>query len=182
MTRTLDIPAPLVVVMGVSGCGKSTVGRLLARCIKAEFLEGDDLHPTGNVERMAAGIALTDSDRRQWLLEVAAQLADARAGHHGLVVSCSALKRSYRDALRAASSDLAFVHLGGSAALLESRMQARADHFMPPSLLTSQLQTLEPPGPDERAATFDAAMPATEIAQAAARWLASLAPTLKSKR
>ena len=181
MTRAQGVPAPLVVVMGVSGCGKSTVGRLLALRIRAEFLEGDELHPTRNVERMAAGIPLTDNDRRQWLLEVAAQLADARAGQHGLVVSCSALKRSYRDMLRAASSDIAFVHVSGNAELLESRMQARADHFMPPALLASQLQILEPPGPDERAATFDAATPAAEIADAAARWLANLTPAPTSK-
>ncbi len=174
--------APLVVVMGVSGCGKSTVGRLLARRLAAEFLEGDDLHPPRNVERMASGIALTDDDRRDWLLEIAQQLADANAGRHGLVVSCSALKRSYRDVLRAASAELAFVHLSASRALLEARMRSRPDHFMPSSLLASQLQTLEPPGPNERAATFDAARPVAQIAEQAAAWLANLPPLPKAQR
>jgi carbohydrate kinase (thermoresistant glucokinase family) len=163
--------APLVVVMGVSGCGKSTVGRLLARSLAAEFLEGDDLHPPRNLERMAAGIPLTDDDRREWLRGIAQQLADARAGRHALVVSCSALKRSYRDTLRTASGDIAFVHLHADPALLEARMQARADHFMPSSLLQSQLQTLEPPQPNERAITFDAALPAESIASQALAWL-----------
>ena len=158
--------------MGVSGCGKSTVGQLLARRVHGEFLEGDLLHPQRNIDRMAAGIPLTDNDRRDWLLEIAQQLADAHAGQHALVVSCSALKRSYRDRLRAASNHLAFVHLHADAALLTARMQARGDHFMPASLLLSQLETLEPPGPDERAVTFDAVVPAEQIAEQAAAWLA----------
>jgi len=174
--------APLVVVMGVSGCGKTTLGRLLARRLNAEFLEGDDLHPPRNVERMAAGIPLTDTDRRDWLLEIAQQLADARASNHGLVVSCSALKRSYRDVLRAASTSLTFVHLNADRALLEARMDARTDHFMPASLLDSQLQTLEPPTPAERAASFDASLPAAQIAEQAVAWLAKLPPAPKAKR
>lgn len=165
--------APLVVVMGVAGCGKSTVGRLLARELKAEFLEGDDLHPPRNVERMAAGIALTDNDRRDWLLALAEQLADARAARHALVVSCSALKRSYRELLRTASPALAFVHLHVERALLEARMRARTDHFMPVSLLESQLATLEPPGPEEHAVTIDATLPPSQIAAQAAAWLAA---------
>ena len=167
----MSVSAPLVVVMGVSGCGKSTVGKLLARRLATDFLEGDDLHPPRNVERMAAGIALTDDDRRDWLLQIAQQLADARAGRHGLVVACSALKRSYRELLGSASPGLAFVHLHGSVAVLEARLTARTDHFMPPSLLASQLATLEPPGSDERAVTLDAALPASEIAASAVAWL-----------
>ncbi len=163
--------APLVVVMGVSGCGKSTVGRLIARGLACEFLEGDDLHPARNVERMAAGIPLTDHDRRAWLHAIAQQLADARASRHGLVVACSALKRSYRNLLRAASAELAFVHIDAGFELLEARLQARAGHFMPASLLQSQLQTLEPPGVDEHAITLDAALPAERIAQHARAWL-----------
>ena len=174
--------APLVVVMGVSGCGKSTVGKLLARQLQAEFLEGDDLHPPRNIERMAAGIALTDNDRRDWLLEIAQQLADARAGRHALVVSCSALKRSYRDMLRTAASQLAFVHIHASRELLEARLRARPGHFMPSSLLDSQLQTLEPPGANERAITLDAALPPVEIASQAAAWLALPLPPAPRKR
>ena len=163
--------ARLVVVMGVSGCGKSTVGRLLARSLKAEFLEGDEVHPPRNIERMVAGILLTDKDRRDWLLAIAQQLADASAGRHALVVSCSALKHRYRDTLRTAASQLAFVHIHASRELLEARLLARADHFMPGSLLDSQLQALEPPSPDERAITFDAELPAAQIAAQAASWL-----------
>ncbi|MEO8808025.1 MAG: gluconokinase [Burkholderiaceae bacterium] len=166
-------PAPLVVVMGVSGCGKSTVGRLMAKRLACEFLEGDDLHPPRNLERMAAGIALTDHDRRDWLKAIAEQLADAHAARYGLIVSCSALKRSYRNQLRTASGDLAFVHVHASDDVLEARMQSRTGHFMPPSLLTSQLQTLEPPGPDERCITLDAALPAAQIAERACAWLAT---------
>ncbi len=174
--------APLVVVMGVSGCGKSTVGKLLARQLKAEFLEGDELHPPRNIERMASGIALTDNDRRDWLLEIAQQLADAHASRHALVVSCSALKRSYRDMLRTAASQLAFVHLHASRELLETRLAARPGHFMPSSLLDSQLQTLQPPGADERAITLDAALPPAEIAAQAAAWLALPIPASTRKR
>ena len=175
-------PAPLVVVMGVSGSGKSTVGKLLARRLQAEFLEGDELHPPRNIERMASGIALTDNDRRDWLLEIAQQLADARAGRHGLVVSCTALKKSYRDMLRTAASQLGFVHLTADRALLEARLQSRPGHFMPGSLLESQLQTLEPPGADERAITLDAGLLApAEIAAQAAAWLALPLPPTRKK-
>jgi carbohydrate kinase (thermoresistant glucokinase family) len=174
MNDIRDAPAPLVVVMGVSGCGKSTVARLLAEQLRSEFVEGDALHPPDNVARMAAGVPLTDDDRRGWLLTIAARLGAASRARQPLVVSCSALKRSYRDLLRGASHALAFVHLHGERALLEARMSARVDHFMPPSLLTSQLQTLELPGPDECAQTFDAALPPTLVAAQAAAWLATL--------
>ena len=166
---------PLVVVMGVSGCGKSTVGGLLARQLRAEFLEGDSLHPARNVARMAAGVALTDDDRRDWLLAVTNHLKSSSAASQPLVVSCSALKRSYRDLLRNASNDLAFVHLHGDPVLLAQRMNARVGHYMPASLLASQLGTLEAPGNDEHAITFDAALPPEQIAARAAAWL--IAPT-----
>ena len=167
----------IVVVMGASGCGKSTVGRLLAELLGAEFLEGDDLHASRNVERMAAGVPLTDDDRRDWLLALAQRLAQAHFEQRSLVVSCSALKRSYRDVLRGASAELAFVYLHAEAALLEARLHARTDHFMPASLLASQLQTLEAPGPGERALTFDARLPPATIAARAAAWLNSTTPT-----
>lgn len=176
MNHPGDTPAPLVVVMGVSGCGKSTVGRLLAARLHADFIEGDELHPPDNVARMAAGVPLTDDDRRGWLLAIAARLAAAHAARRPLVVSCSALKRAYRDLLRSASSELAFVHVHGAPELLEARISARVDHFMPPSLLASQLQTLEMPGADERAATFDATLSPARIAAQAAAWLATLTP------
>ena len=165
------VPTRLVIVMGVSGCGKSTVGRLLAQRLPAEFLEGDSLHPARNVARMAAGTALTDADRRDWLLAIGQHLKTARDMNQPLVVSCSALKRSYRDLLRMASPTLAFVHVHGAPALLAERLNARVGHYMPASLLPSQLDTLELPGADEHAVTFDAALPPTTIAAQAVAWL-----------
>src|SRR5438046_7647923 len=142
--------------MGVSGSGKTTVGAKLARALQLAFLEGDDLHPAQNVERMAAGIPLTDDDRRPWLLAIAGQLRDARRAGVGLVVACSALKRSYRDLLRSAgAADVRFVYLAGNRALLAGRMAKRRGHFMPPALLESQLATLEAPSPDEQAWVCD---------------------------
>ena len=149
---------PVIVVMGVSGCGKSTVGRLLAEALGVHFVEGDALHSPRNVELMAAGTALTDADRHGWLQAVAGQLANATALSRGVVVSCSALKRAYRDLLRASAPQLRFVHLHGSPALLGQRLASRQQHFMPSSLLRSQLDTLEPPGADEQALDFDIAL------------------------
>lgn len=146
---------PRIVVMGVSGCGKSTVGRLLADTLAVPFLEGDDLHPPANVARMVAGLALSDADRQGWLETIAASLAQARAHGAGLVVTCSALKRRYRDLLRAADPGLMLVFLQGPPDLLAGRLSARRGHYMPPSLLPSQLQTLEPPAPDEGALVQD---------------------------
>lgn len=149
-----DMPsAPQIVVMGVSGCGKSTVGAQLATALGVPFVEGDSLHPARNVALMAAGTPLTDDDRRGWLDAVAAQLAQGQT--QGVVVSCSALKRSYRDRLRAAAPALQIVFLHGPAALLSERLQSRVGHYMPASLLQSQLDTLEPPQPDETALTFE---------------------------
>jgi gluconokinase len=146
----------LYVVMGVSGSGKSVIGAALARKLDIEFVEGDDLHPPDNVKRMAAGIPLTDDDRRGWLTAIAARLREAKRAGVGLVVSCSALKRSYRDLLRSVgAADMRFVHLAGSRALLAERMANRRGHFMPPSLLESQLAILEEPSPDEHAWVCD---------------------------
>lgn len=141
--------------MGVSGSGKSTVGVLLAQALGAEFLEGDTLHSAQNVARMAAGVALTDQDRQEWLALLTERIAAARAGGRGLVVACSALKRAYRDTLRRGAPDLLFVHLTGAPELLARRTRQRTGHYMPASLLPSQLQTLEPPDRDERALTVD---------------------------
>ncbi|MEB3044001.1 gluconokinase [Rhizobium sp. MJ21] len=135
-----------VVVMGVSGCGKSSVGAGIAARHGMRFVEGDQLHPAANVEKMAQGIPLTDADRLPWLDQIGVEIKIAQRASRGLVISCSALKRSYRDRLKqAAGGRLAFVFLEGSRELLLSRMQARQGHFMPASLLDSQLQTLEPP-------------------------------------
>lgn len=145
----------IFVVMGVSGCGKSTVGEQLAEALKLPFLEGDVLHPERNVARMAAGVALNDEDREGWLLTLAERLRQAQAAGQGLVLSCSALKRAYRDILRSGAPGLRLVYLHGDQALLAARMAARTGHFMPPSLLASQLATLEPPGLDENVQGFD---------------------------
>jgi gluconokinase len=143
--------APLV-VMGVSGSGKSTVGAALAQRLRVPFVDADTLHPPANIAKMAAGQPLDDGDRYPWLEKVGQWLADHR---EGAVVSCSALKRRYRDQLRAHCPGVEFVHLRGSAELIGRRLAARTDHFMPVALLRSQLDTLEPLGPDEAGMTVD---------------------------
>ena len=145
----------LYVVMGVAGSGKSLIGARLARELHVEFVEGDDLHPPDNVRRMAAGIPLTDDDRKGWLMAIAARLREAQRAGVGLVASCSALKRSYRDLLRSGVARVQFVYLAGTRALLTERMANRRGHFMPPSLLESQLAILEEPSPDEHAWVCD---------------------------
>ncbi|MGW4355831.1 gluconokinase [Nocardia sp. NPDC004582] len=155
--------------MGVAGSGKSTVASMLARTLDWDLLEGDDLHPPANRAKMAAGRPLTDADRGPWLAAVAAWIsAEFAAGRSG-VVACSALKRSYRDILRAGHPDavLTFVHLTGSRELLRARLLARTGHFLPPALLNSQLETLEPPAPDERIVTIEIDRPPAEVAAAA---------------
>ena len=148
----------LYVIMGVSGAGKTLIGTQLARALAVAFVDGDDLHSPDNVRRMAAGIPLTDEDRHDWLLAIAARLREAKRAGVGLVVACSALKRSYRDLLRTAgATDVQLVHLAGSRALLAERMAQRPGHYMPPALLDSQLAILEEPGPDERAWVCDIA-------------------------
>ena len=146
----------LYVMMGVSGAGKSLIGAQLAGALDVDFVEGDDLHPPENVRRMAAGIPLTDDDRHGWLLAIAARLRVAKVAHAGLVISCSALKRSYRDLLRSnGATDVQFVYLAGGRALLAERLAQRRGHFMPPALLDSQLAILEEPAPDEHAWVCD---------------------------
>lgn len=145
--------APLV-VMGVSGSGKSTVGAALAQRLRVPFVDADTLHPAANIAKMAAGQPLDDDDRYPWLEKVGQWLAGHR---EGAVVSCSALKRRYRDQLRAHCPGVEFVHLRGSAELIGARLAARTDHFMPVALLRSQLKTLEPLGPDEAGMTVDVA-------------------------
>lgn len=157
---------PILVVMGVSGCGKSTVGQQVADALQLPFLEGDDFHPPENVARMAAGVALTDADRQGWLQTLAGHIAAAGQSGQGLVLSCSALKRSYRDVLRQGDAATRFIYLHGDPQLLASRMAARTKHYMPSSLLDSQLATLEPPAPDENALAFDVAKPTADIAAA----------------
>ncbi len=141
--------------MGITGSGKSTVGASLARRLGVDFVEGDDYHPPENVRRMASGIPLTDDDRAGWLRALATRIGEARDAGTGLVMTCSALKRSYRDALRAAAPELQFVFLKGSRVMIAERLAERRGHFMPASLLDSQLATLEEPAFDEHAWTYD---------------------------
>ena len=159
-----------VVVMGVSGSGKSTVGRLLAAHAACSYIEGDDLHPAANIGKMESGVPLEDDDRWPWLEEVG-RILNSCVGRHGAVATCSALKRSYRDVLRyTVGPGLRFVHLTAPREVLEGRMGRRTGHFMPAAMLDSQLATLEAPVRED-ARDFDVGPPPAEIADAAYRWL-----------
>jgi carbohydrate kinase (thermoresistant glucokinase family) len=156
--------------MGVSGSGKSTVGALLAEDLGGEYLDGDVLHPQANIDKMAAGIPLTDEDREPWLRIIGERMAEADGV---MVIGCSALRRRYRDLIRHAAPDTRFVHLVGSREVLGDRMKTRPGHFMPPSLLDSQIATLEDLEPDETGKEFDISAPPEKIAHDAAEWLRS---------
>ncbi|MBT2475087.1 gluconokinase [Microbacterium sp. ISL-103] len=160
--------------MGVSAAGKSTVGRLLATDLDVEFLDADDLHPASNRAKMSAGTPLTDDDRMPWLDRVSDELAARSAS--GAVIACSALRRVYRDRIRERVPGVVFVHLHGDDALLAERAAGRTDHFMPPSLLRSQLDTLEALDADEVAVVVDVGRPPAELARAAVEWLESHRP------
>ena len=152
------------VVMGVSGCGKPSIGAALAIAIGGQFFDGDDLHPEANIAKMASGLPLNDDDRAPWLVRV----GQALRGQNGrIVIGCSALKRRYRDTIRSeAGQPVVFLFLSGSQQVLATRMAARAGHFMPPSLLDSQLAALEPPMPDEISVTVDIDQPPNAIVAA----------------
>ncbi|KQU85869.1 hypothetical protein ASC78_26335 [Variovorax sp. Root318D1] len=138
-----------VVVMGVSGTGKSSVAASLACVLGMPWIDGDDLHMPEAVARMRGGVPLSDEDRWPWLERIGARLSDEAAAPAGVVVACSALKRAYRDRLRAAAPGVHFVCLDGPRALVRHRLEARSGHYMPPALLDSQLQSFEKPGADE---------------------------------
>jgi gluconokinase len=153
----------VAVIMGVSGSGKSTVGAILARRLQWEFEDADWFHPAANVDKMHNGIALTDEDRRPWLDAIAAWIdRTRRAGGHG-VVACSALKRRYRDVLVGERADVRLVYLKGDQTLIARRIAIRHEHFMPASLLRSQFEALEEPGPDENPITVSIELQPPEI-------------------
>lgn len=154
---------PLVVVMGVSGSGKSTVGAAIAQRLRVPFADADGFHPPANVAKMSAGQPLDDHDRWPWLEEIGRWLGAHDAG--GGVVSCSALKRRYRDQLRHHAGRVEFVHLHGDRAVIAARQAGRSGHFMPASLLTSQFATLEALAPDERGLVLDVGQPVDAIVQ-----------------
>lgn len=151
---------PLVVIMGVSGSGKSTVGNAVSQEARVPYADADEFHPVENIDKMRAGLALDDDDRRPWLDAVGKWLA---AHFDGGVMSCSALKRRYRDQLRHHVPELEFLYLHGSREVIAERQQHRHGHFMPTSLLTSQLATLEPLAPDEAGYTVDIDQPIDAI-------------------
>ena len=157
-----------VVVMGVAGCGKSAVGRRVAAALALPMVEGDDFHPPANVERMRQGVALTDADRAGWL----AQLGDVLQQHPaGVVLSCSALKRAYRDTLCSALLGLRFVYLHITPAESQRRVADRPGHFYPPSLVTSQFDALQDPAGEAGVLTLDGAQALDEVAARAVGWL-----------
>lgn len=140
---------PPLVVMGVSGCGKSTVGSLLGERLGVPFFDGDDFHPPANKAKMAGGVPLDDDDRAPWLAEIGAAMAKPAGGAASCIIACSALKRSYRDLLRSFAQGVVFIHLAGDASTISDRLSTRRHEYMPGSLLASQLATLEPLETDE---------------------------------
>ena len=161
-------PRPVVVVvMGVSGCGKSTVAELLAARLGGHFKDGDELHPASNIEKMSAGEPLTDDDRQPWLEAVRDHAADAAREHGLCVVACSALRRAYRETLRGADVPVFHVFLRGSRELIASRMSERKGHFMPFEMLDGQIATLESPETEARVVTVDVSPPPADVARAA---------------
>ena len=162
-----DAKQPLaIVLMGVSGCGKSTVGAELSRLLGWPFRDADSFHPPANIEKMSQAIPLTDDDRWRWLDAIGAWLDERIAKGQRGIVSCSALKRSYRARIRARREGVRLVYLLGSEDMIAARLAARTDHFMPPGLLASQFATLEEPGPEERALVVGIAMPPRYMASA----------------
>jgi carbohydrate kinase (thermoresistant glucokinase family) len=160
------------VIMGVSGCGKTSVGEDLAAMGLVAFIDGDALHPQSNVDKMASGVPLTTEDRLPWLREVGAALG---ASTKPTAIGCSALQRSYRDLIReTAGHDVAFLHLHAEKPVLAARVAARTDHFMPPSLLDSQFAALEHLDPDETGRVIDITPPLPEVIAQAQRYIEEL--------
>lgn len=167
MTRAPDHAAqpPVIVVMGVAGAGKTTVGTEIAKRFGYIFADADEFHSPANITKMKAGTPLTDADRQSWLEAIGARIQEWRAKGIGGVVACSALKRAYRDLIIGNRPGIALVYLQGDTDLIRGRVAKRRGHFMPASLLDSQFATLEEPGADEHPIVLDAARPAPELAE-----------------
>ncbi|PDT39547.1 MULTISPECIES: gluconokinase [Sinorhizobium] len=166
-----DIPQRMV-LMGVAGCGKSSVGAALATRLGAVYFDGDDLHPAANIAKMSQGIPLQDEDRWPWLTRVGEALA---AGTGPTIIGCSALKRAYRQHIEnTAGGPVTFIHLAGTVEVIERRMKERQGHFMPAALLASQFAALEPPAPDENAISVDIDQPLEAVVEAIAAQLGGL--------
>lgn len=156
-----------LVVMGVSGCGKSSVGIALAQKIGAKFVDGDDLHPESNKKKMSSGVPLDDADRWPWLQLVGETLES----NQNIVIACSALKTIYREKILSFAPETRFIHLNGSKEMLLSRLKKRSDHFMPAELLDSQLQTLEHLAPSETGKLFEIGQPIGQVVNEISQWL-----------
>jgi gluconokinase len=161
-----------VIVMGVTSCGKTSVGEQLAAMLNCPFIEGDKLHPPSNIQKMSAGLPLDDEDRWPWLAIIGKAMKAELDKGNGVVASCSALKKAYRQKLaETTGTPVTFIFLHGSKDVLAARIANRRGHFMPPSLLESQLRTLEVPGPDEAALQLDVAQPVAELVARARDYL-----------
>ena len=171
MLRGTEVSTTHIVVMGISGSGKSTVAAGLVRATGYAFAEADEFHPKANVAKMAAGHALNDQDRWPWLQALADWMAERAQEGTSTVMACSALRRSYRDVLRSGAPGAGFVHVDGSAEVIRERMNHRDGHFMPASLLDSQIATLEPLQADERGVVLDVAKSPEELVDEALAWL-----------
>jgi len=169
------VPCALI-VMGVSGSGKSTIGEHLAKRLGWPYEDADQFHPASNVAKMSAGHPLTDEDRWPWLNAIAAEIDRVCEADERVVIGCSALKRAYRDVLLHGRTDVRLVYLDGSQALIADRLGRRKDHFMPPGLLTSQFDTLEPPTRDEHPLTVSIDAPVEAIVEDVVRQLKSSQP------
>ena len=165
---------PLVVVMGVSGSGKTTIGTLVAHELGVQFIDGDSLHPLENVQKMAAGTPLDDDDRWPWLESVGRTLHEHGERREGLVVACSALKRAYRERIRSQAPSALFLHLDGTLEVLTRRIEGRSGHFMPAALLESQIETLEPLAQEEGGYVLNIDQPVADMVDDAVTRLRAL--------
>ena len=168
-------PISALVVMGVSGCGKSSVGQAIARQVGGLLIEGDQFHPAANIRKMSSGVPLTDDDRAGWLRRLGEELARALGEHERPVLTCSALKKKYRERMRRAVPGIGFVFLELSREEAARRVADRPGHFMPASLIESQFNTLQPPHGEPSTLVLDATLPVETLGQEAARWWRSKA-------